>query len=288
MSNTECKTESQEECKTESRTESQEEYKTESEQPILAQKPCLAQKSRKPTLAKKSEDEKKPDIQEQKEMEAAFSSNFSKCIKGYHLVNDSPLKESPWEDVNATVLEASGCSVKEQSKGSHQSGADIYCALGFLSNKSAQYETGRQSFKLSSYRLTTVCSNKSCGTMDEIIAEIQARKNFQYYSILLRDETADGCYYDWFLLPSDFPALNPETYEWRPLVGKKGKNKNEVIGWETAPHANQSRMSITFSMSSQLWLDIRVTEEMMRYRMGSCTVSKGKKYNYIQLFEKET
>ena len=56
--------------------------------------------------------------------------NFTKCVKGYHLINDDPIKESPWEDINAIVLNASGCAVNSQSDGSHKPGADLYCLLG--------------------------------------------------------------------------------------------------------------------------------------------------------------
>jgi hypothetical protein len=44
-------------------------------------------------------------------------------------------------------------------------------------------------------------------------------------------------------------------------------------------------MSITFSMSSQLWIDIAITEEMKQFIIGSARVQRGKKYNYIQLYE---
>jgi hypothetical protein len=44
-------------------------------------------------------------------------------------------------------------------------------------------------------------------------------------------------------------------------------------------------MSITFSMSSQLWIDIAITEEMKPFIIGSTRVQRGKKYNYIQLYE---
>jgi len=45
-------------------------------------------------------------------------------------------------------------------------------------------------------------------------------------------------------------------------------------------------MSITFSMSSQLWLDIVITDEMKQFVIASRTVNKGRKLNYIQLYNK--
>jgi hypothetical protein len=67
-------------------------------------------------------------------------------------------------------------------------------------------------------------------------------------------------------------------------LGKKGKNTGAKTGWET-DSLNGSSMSITFSMSSQLWIDLHITEEMKQFIIGSCRVNIGRKYNYIQLYE---
>jgi hypothetical protein len=211
-----------------------------------------------------------------------FRENFTKAVKGYHLLNDTPIKEARWEDVNATILEASGFPVVSQN-GSHVSGADLTCSFGSLSNKSMKYSNG---FDMSSYRLTSVTSAGSHGTPEEIIAEIQKRKNFQYYSMIIRKEleTTD---YDWYLIPADHPTLDPASYQWQPMIGKTGKNKDKVIGWETNS-LQGSYMTITFSMSSQLW--VHVSQEcvmnMEEYKMGSAS-SVPRKYNYIQLFERD-
>jgi hypothetical protein len=218
------------------------------------------------------------------EMRTLLSKNFDKCVKGYHLINDDPIKETPWEDINAIILNTSGCAVISQSNGSHKSGGDLSCSLGSFSNKSTQYEADNGSFKVSSYRLTTVCSDKSHGKVDDIIAEINSRKNFHHYSIIVRNESDKQFQYDWYLIPSDFPAFNPASYKWSLKTGKLGKNKGETVGWETDV-INGSSMSITFSMSSQLWLDIKITDEMKKFIVGSCQVNKGRKYNYIQLCE---
>ena len=221
------------------------------------------------------------------EIRASLGANFEKCVKGYHLVNDDPIKETPWEDINAIVMNASGCPVNSQSNGSHKPGGDLSCSLGDFSNKSTQYDDAENSFfKISSYRLTTVCSSKSPGKIEEIIAEINNRKNFAYYSIIVREVIENQILYVWYLIPSDFPALNPASYKWQPKLGKTGKNKGEVTGWET-DQLNGSSMSITFSMSSQLWIDVNVTEEMKQFVVGSCRVNRGRKYNYIQLYERE-
>lgn len=220
------------------------------------------------------------------ELRMRLGSNFAKCVKGYHLVNDDPIKETPWEDINAIIMNASGCPVKSQSNGSHKSGGDLTCSIGSFSNKSTQYESGNTSFKISSYRLTTVCSDKTPGKIEDVIVEINKRKDFAFYSIIVREVTDTQILYDWYLIPSDFPALNPASYTWRPKLGKIGKNKDATTGWETDV-LNGSSMSITFSMSSQLWIDVKITEEMKKFVIGTCRVNRGRKYNYIELYEKE-
>jgi hypothetical protein len=212
------------------------------------------------------------------EMRTSLLDHFKKCVQGYHLIHDDPIKESRWEDVNAIILEASGCSVYSQSNGSHQSGADLSCSLGEFSNKSTQYDKPSY-IKISSYRLTTVCSNKMHGEIETIIKEINRRKNFTFYSILVRKENASNILYDWYLIPSNHPVLDPSTYEWKLKSGKTG-----ITGWETNK-INGSSMSINFSMSSQLWIGVHMTEDMKKYILGSVTVARGRKYNYISLYE---
>lgn len=213
-----------------------------------------------------------------------LSDNFTKCVKGYHLINDDPIKETPWEAINSQVLSASGCIINSHSNGSHKPGADLSCSLGAFSNKSTQYDTGEnKSFSISSYRLTTVCSDKTPGKIDDIIAEINRRKNFKFYSILVRYEKDNDIQYDWYLIPSDYTQFNPSSYKWSPKVGKRGKNKGSIAGWETDTIGGSS-MSITFSMSSQLWLAIEITDEMKTFIIASCKVNKGRKLNYIQLY----
>ena len=210
---------------------------------------------------------------------------FEKCVKGYHIINDEPIKETPWEDINVQILNASGCNITSQSNGSHKSGADLFCSLGDLSNKSTQYETGNKAFRISSYRLTTVCSDKIPGNIDEIINEINKRKNFTYYSIIVREEKDKEIIYDWYLIPSNCPQLNPSSYKWKPKIGIKGKNKNNITGWET-DKIEGSSMSITFSMSSQLWIYVNITDKIKKYMICSCKVNKGRTYNYIQIYDK--
>ena len=95
--------------------------------------------------------------------------NFKKCVKGYHLINSSSINETIWEDINAIIFSSSGIDIYSKSDGSHSSGMDINSSLGRISNKSAKYANNKKSIDISSYRLTTVCSEKKCGTPAEII-----------------------------------------------------------------------------------------------------------------------
>lgn len=206
---------------------------------------------------------------------------FSKCVKGFHRFNTNPIKEALWEDINAQVLKAGGYTIETASQGSHQPGADLRGSAGSFSNKSTKYDAGGRSVKISSYRLTNVCSDKHPGDISAILAEIQRRKNFTHYSILVRKETPKDIHYDWFLVPADVAALNPESYEWTQKTNKKG----EVVGWKTNTVGGSS-MSITFSMSSQLWMHVALDESFQTYRVGSCEVSKETPvYNYIELYD---
>jgi hypothetical protein len=68
-------------------------------------------------------------------------------------------------------------------------------------------------------------------------------------------------------------------------MGQIGKNKNAISGWKTN-QIDGSYMDITFSMSSQLWVHLNITEDMKKYIVGSCVVNRGRKYNYIELYER--
>lgn len=213
--------------------------------------------------------------------------NFKKCVNGFHLINSCNINEKIWEDLNSLIFIKSGIEVTSKSDGSHLSGMDIQCSLGGISNKSAKYSLHRRSFDISSYRLTTICNSKSVGNIDEIVEEINQRKNFGYYSIIAREEMEGRTHYDWLFIPSSYYLLDPSSYEWTPMIGQKRKNKDLQIGWNTN-EINGCKMSITFSMSSQLWIHLKMTEELRQFIVSSSEVSTQPKYNYIDLLDKLT
>ena len=211
--------------------------------------------------------------------------NFKKCITGYHLINQSVIKETNWEDINTTIFTESGIEIHYKSDGSHSSGMDIECSLGKISNKSSKYSKNKTSIDISSYRLTNICNANNCGNPNEFIEEINKRKNFDYYSVIVRDEkkNSNTILYDWFFIPSDHITLNPASYIWEPTIGKQGKNKDCQVGWHTNI-LNGCKMSITFSMSSQLWLHIEITEDIKKFIIASVEVNNIPKYNYISFY----
>jgi hypothetical protein len=218
-------------------------------------------------------------------MKEEFTIAFKKCVTGYHLMNASPINETVWEDLNELILTACGVEVMNKSNGSHCPGMDINCSLGRLSNKSAKYDA-KKNISISSYRLTTVCSDRKCGITEDIIKEIQKRKNFDYYSCIIRDENKENniIKYDWLMIPSNYKIMDPSSYDWIPTIGQKGDKKDTQVGWHTN-EINGSKMRIVFSMSSQLWIDIIMTYELREFIIASTEVSNTPKLNYLQLVD---
>jgi hypothetical protein len=200
-----------------------------------------------------------------------LSTYFSLCVKGYHMLNTDPIKEAVWESINALIFKYSGIQVVTQACGSHSPGCDIETDKGKFSNKSAKYEANGTAFSISSYRLTAVTNSDNPGPLEDIFMEIKKRKNFDYYSVILREETANGGFkYDWYMIPSDYGPFNPYNFVWEPTTGKRGKNSGKQVGWNTINNTTGS-MSITFSMSSQLWINLKVTDELKQFVVASAT-----------------
>jgi hypothetical protein len=216
-----------------------------------------------------------------------FDFNFKKSVTGYHYINSTPINETVWEDINSLIFSKSNIEIHSKSDGSHSSGMDIHSSFGRISNKSSKYSSHRKKFSVSSYRLTTVCSEKTCGDITTILDEINRRKNFDYYSIIIRDENVvtKMIHYDWLLIKSDYPLLDPSSYKWEPTIGKKGKNKDVQVGWNTNKIDGCS-MRITFSMSSQLWIEIEMIEDIKKYIISSISICNNPVYNYIDIVDK--
>ena len=90
---------------------------------------------------------------------------FKNNIKGYHYINNSPIKEAIWENINVDIVKDK-CSVGDFANGNHKSGKDNKFNNWNISNKTCKFdEKGKTS--VSSYRLTSVCSNRNKGKKEE-------------------------------------------------------------------------------------------------------------------------
>ena len=194
---------------------------------------------------------------------------FKKSILGYHLLNENPIKETDWEDIQENILKKVGIKVLNSAKGSHKSGKDIETNHFSYSNKTSKIEN-KNFFSISSYRLTSITTTNKLGKIDEIIKFINEKKNFDKYSILLREEKTDYITYYWIELPANFFYMEPINYEWKLVKGKILRNRDIYVGWETN-QINNNSMKIVFSMSSQLWinLDFSVINEFIKCRINA-------------------
>lgn len=197
--------------------------------------------------------------------------NFSKTLQGYHMVNNTPIKESIWEEVNSDIVK-SLFSISDEANGNHVSGKDNRFDNINISNKTTKVKG--TNIRISSYRLTTVCNNKDIGTPENIIKEIRKRdSSFDYYSLLVRIEKENShIEYMWYIIPKDYYLFRIDNLNHK--IGKKGK----IIGWKS------KYSSITFSMSSQLWYNFDMYE-LKKYMVCSTEVDNSKpKINYSQIY----
>lgn len=205
---------------------------------------------------------------------------FIHATTGFHFVHSEPIKESIWEEMNVDIFKRMNIPIFYISNGSHKPGADIICELGSFSNKTCSYTNKKRDIlNISSFRLTSVCNSKEIGSVDEIKEKIKSLCNYEYYSILSRFEDDDFYYYDWFLIPSNLPCFNISNYEFIPMFSKSGSQ----TGWKFM-NDEGCTMTITFSMSSQLWMKIKLTPDLKQYIIASSKCKKEKKVDYIDVY----
>lgn len=200
---------------------------------------------------------------------------FASVIKGYHMINTTPIKESVWEEINCDIVRHI-CTIADQANGNHKSGKDNRFDNINISNKSTKQNGNNIS--ISSYRLSSVCSDNHNGTSQDIINEIEKRdKSFEYYSILIRDEKEDSkILYKWYIIPKNCHLFKIHSLTHK--IGKIGKKKDKIIGWQS------DYCSITFSMSSQLWFHFNI-EDIEKYKICQTEVDNSKpKLNYSQIY----
>ena len=203
-------------------------------------------------------------------------SQFTAVINGYHILNKTPIKESVWEEINCNIV-SGVCSIADEANGNHMSGKDNRFDNINVSNKSTKLNGTNVS--ISSYRLSSVCSDKCNGNVQDILNEIENRdRSFDYYSILIRNEKEDSkiINYMWYTIPKDYYIFKLD--ELTPKLGKIGKKKDEVVGWKS------KYCDIAFSMSSQLWYKFNI-EDIEKYKVCYTEIDNSKhKINYSQLY----
>ena len=202
---------------------------------------------------------------------------FISEIHGYHMVCESTIKEAVWEEINKSIASV-GCNVTNEAKGNHKSGMDMKFEDIGISMKSAKIDKNKMS--ISSYRLTTVCSDKNVGSPAEIVEHIRERdSSYLYYSILAREElVGDKIHYYWCMIPKSAPIFKMEASDFRSKMGKIGKNKDSQVGWET------DNFSISFSMSSQLWFNFKF-DDVKKYVVADTIVDNScKKMSYSDIY----
>ncbi len=81
----------------------------------------------------------------------------------------------------------------------------------------------------------------------------------------------------WYIIPKDCYLFRIDNLNHK--IGKKGKKKGQIVGWES------KYSSITFSMSSQLWYNFNI-DELKKYMVCYTEVDNSKpKINYSQIYE---
>jgi hypothetical protein len=208
----------------------------------------------------------------------AITSAFNSEIRGYHSINRTPIKESVWEDFNYNIV-SKVCDVTNEANGNHLSGADMCFNGQGISMKSAKIEKDN-SIKISSYRLTKVCSDRTPGNIDEIMGEINNRdQSYNYYSILFRKENNGIIKYYWCLIDKTCSIFKMNKENIIAKIGKRGRNKDQQVGWSS------TNFAINFSMSSQLWYNLNI-EDIHDYIIAEIEIDTTKTtMSYSDVFE---
>jgi len=206
-----------------------------------------------------------------------LQSTFNAVITGYHMINKAPIKEAVWEELNCSIVK-NICLISDCANGNHVSGKDNSFDNINYSNKTAKVERNNNT-GISSYRLTKVCNEANNGNPAEILKEIKKRNSsFEYYSIIIRKEKKKELIeYMWYIIPKDYYVFTVDKLT--PQIGKRGKKKNQIVGWES------KYCSIRFVKSSQLWHYFNI-KDIEKYKVCSTEIDNSKsKINYSQIFQ---
>lgn len=211
---------------------------------------------------------------------ALLSKALRKTIKGYHLVNETPIKEAVWENILCTSLKRTNYKYSWNC-GGHESGKDItvkhdasYGIMEDIQLSCKSCKETRTHLNISSYRMT------KCNTITDIITEIdEVRANFSHYAVISRLETDVDIEYSVYYIPSN--KVKATSLEWTEKYDKK---KSQISGWQTN-ESNGVKMSVTKSMSNQLWIALSKKEFSQYQILTGLKVSKENVVDYFSLYD---
>ena len=168
-------------------------------------------------------------------------------LKKHHEIYRIPVKAEAWEDLVDQVVN------KENSNYipfNHSTGHDLNIELD-KSKFSSQLKTGTikdNKLIFSSHRL---------GRFETLEEKLDFLENVSYDSFLFLSrndfEVWDKNYFIYYI---DKKIFDYKTFKWIETIGKKGKYKNRVSGWEGISEDGKIKCKITKSMSHQLWVEI--------------------------------
>lgn len=206
---------------------------------------------------------------------------FDKEVGGFHFFHTTAIKEMIWEGIKSNICRLI-FNITDEANGNHASGIDIRLDNIGYSIKTAKASKPSKNneyiVSISSYRLTSVTTDSDNGTSPQILKEIEKRdSSFKYYSLLVRIEEGVMIKYMWYIIPKDYYVFKIDTLT--PKIGKQGKKKGKIIGWES------DNCDITFSMSSQLWYKIKLAD-IEKYKVCATEIDNSKpKMTYAQAHE---
>jgi hypothetical protein len=191
------------------------------------------------------------------------------------------VKGEVFEQLLFEAATEAGLNVKDFTPGSHSPGADMTIQDEGLSLKTSIVTTTTDTVKISSYRLTSLF-NDAFKPLDMLAQSAlivnridKDRNNFDYYMLLVRvtKRKATECY-DVYKIPTGF--LKAGKLEWTPKCTRSKKQN-----WAASSRDEPYTMTITESMSSQLWIQVKLSaiKEFLFVTIPIKTVPKVQKWS---------
>jgi hypothetical protein len=172
---------------------------------------------------------------------------FEQRLKQHHEIYRIPVKAETWEDLADQVINQENSNFVPFN---HSTGHDLNFEIS-KNNFFTQLKTGiikNNKLVFSSHRL---------GRFETLEQKLDFLEEVDYDSFLFlsRNESDvwDKKYYINYLDKKD---INYKNLSWKEIIGKRGKYKNRISGWEGISTDGKIKCSITKSMSHQLWVEI--------------------------------